>query len=132
MTATLRHQGLKAMKLLLLGTLCLWLSGCGGSAPPIEIDPSLVEGTLTTDPSPPVAGEPAQLRVQFSGAELTDQADVAVEIRAAGRPTLVDAEFDNGAFVGTHTFANAGTFEVYLHLYVDDLHIAKKTEVTVE
>ena len=120
------------MKLLLLGTLCLWLSGCGGSAPPIEIDPSLVEGTLTTDPSPPVAGEPAQLRVQFSGAELTDQADVAVEIRAAGRPTLVDAEFDNGAFVGTHTFANAGTFEVYLHLYVDDLHIAKKTEVTVE
>ncbi|WP_020619786.1 hypothetical protein [Paenibacillus daejeonensis] len=119
-------------QLLMLGVLGIGLSGCGGE-PAVPIDPALVEATVRTEPAPASSGTPVTLVAEFTGAEITDRADVTLDIRVEGEPVLIDATYDGeGGFEATYTFADPGSYETFVHLYVDDLHLTKKAQVDVQ
>jgi hypothetical protein len=98
-----------------------------------SIDPARVEAELATDPAPARTGEPATLKATFTGAKFPEEVYVYFEVRTGDRPVFFDAvrEGEN-TFTGSMTFEQAGTFDVYLHLYVEDLHITKKQQVEVQ
>ncbi|MBP1989524.1 FixH family protein [Paenibacillus eucommiae] len=122
----------KTLHLLLAALLIIGLlTAC--SSEPAPIDPSAIEVSLSTVPAPAVSGKPVELKADFTGAEFADSTQVTFDIRVDDKPKMVDAENKgNGVFMGTYTFEKAGLYEVYLHLYVDDLHITKKKQVDVQ
>lgn len=104
-------------------------SGEGGTS----FNPDQLEVTLATEPSPPAAGETAELRVQLAGVPPEMRTFVDLEIRAGEVPDLIKADNrGSGLFAGTYRFPQAGTYDVYLHLYVEDLHLIKKRQVQVQ
>ncbi|MBD2847697.1 hypothetical protein IDH44_21100 [Paenibacillus sp. IB182496] len=122
---------LPVLVLLLAGLL----GACGQEpAPPATIDdPMAVAATIETTPAPPIAGEPAELRAVISGAELDESADITLDVRVDGEAQLFDASYEaDSVFAGEFTFPAAGTYEVFVHIYVGDLHLTKKDEVVVE
>ncbi|MFS0725987.1 hypothetical protein [Paenibacillus sp. 1P07SE] len=124
---------MKVMRyILLLSLICIALSGCGGE-PAVPIDPAAVEASLSTEPAVPVAEAPVTMRATFSGAEITDKADVTLDIRLDDKPMLVNTTYDGeGGFTAGYNFEEPGSYEVFIHLYVDDLHLTKKAQVDVQ
>lgn len=107
------------------------LTACSGEQPPI--DPAAIDATLSTEPSPALAGSPVELRAAFTGASFPDKVVVTFDVRSGDRPELFDASNEGeGLFTGKFTFPEKGVYDVYLHLYVDDLHITKKKQVEVQ
>jgi len=104
-------------------------AGSGGSS----FNPDEVEVTLMTEPSPAASGTPAELRMQLSGVPPEMRTYVDFEIRAGETPDLIRAENGgDGLFTGTYRFPAPGTYDVYLHLYIEDLHLIKKRQVQAE
>jgi len=104
------------------------LAACSSS--PDAIDPSRVEAFLSSDPEPVRVGEPVALTATFTGARFPEETYVYCEIRAGKKPVYLEAErAGEDRFVCRTSFGQAGTFDVYLHLYVAELHIAKKRQV---
>jgi len=104
-------------------------SGSGGSS----FNPDEVEVTLVTEPSPAASGAPAELRMQLSGVPPEMRTYVDFEVRAGETPDLIRAENEGGGlFTGTYRFPAPGSYDVYLHLYIEDLHLIKKRQVQVQ
>jgi hypothetical protein len=71
--------------------------------------------------------------MQLTGVPQEMRTFVDFEIRAGELPDLIKAENrGNGLFAGSYTFPEAGSYEVYLHLYIEDLHLIKKRQVQVQ
>ena len=108
------------------------MSACSGSGG-TSFNPENVEVTLATEPTPAKAGAPAELNMQLTGVPQEMRTFVDFEIRAGELPDLIKAENrGNGLFAGSYTFPEAGSYEVYLHLYIEDLHLIKKRQVQVQ
>lgn|SRR5690606_4701484 len=118
---------IKWISALLLATV---LSACGGSEP---IDPEAVEIELTTE-SPAVANEETKLIATLTGAHFpADATAVNFDIRIDLVPRLINgqAEGDN-TFAAWFTFPEPGTYDVYLHVYIEDLHLMELKKVEVQ
>lgn len=115
--------------LLVVVGLALWLSACGSGEP---VDYEAVEAVLTTKPETIAAGSPVELAVSFTGMKVTGKATVTFDVRVGEKPVLFDAVHQGeGSFSGSFTFPEKGSYAVYIHLYVDDLHLTKKKTVEV-
>ncbi|SFE24157.1 hypothetical protein SAMN04487969_101860 [Paenibacillus algorifonticola] len=115
-----------------VGLICTFLVGCSASAT-TPIDPAALDATLTTEPTAPSAGTPIKLRAEFTGAELSKSSGLTFEIRVDDNQALVEAEKGgSNTFDGVYTFSKSGTYEVYLHLYTEDIHLTKKKQVVVQ
>jgi hypothetical protein len=131
----LKWMGVLALAALLGLTAC---AGGGGGSPTANIDPAGVDGTLATEPDVVKSGEQVKLIVALSGLPFSEDTRVELEIRynadgAVGEVDRLTASREGEkAFTATHTFPEAGTYHVYLHIYHLDLHITKlkKIEVT--
>lgn len=116
----------------ILGLICAYLGACSTPAP-TSIDPSALDVNVTTDPGSPVAGAPIKLRAEVTGAELSKSSGLTFEIRVDEKPVLVEAEKEgNNTFDVIYTFSKSGTYEVYLHLYTEDIHVTKKKQVEIQ
>ncbi|OME87964.1 hypothetical protein BK120_01180 [Paenibacillus sp. FSL A5-0031] len=117
------------------GLLCfilVCLAACSASAP-VTNDPAAIEVDLRTDPDKPVSGSPIELMADFTGAELTDSSGMTFEVRVKEEPVFIEAKKKGqNVFSGTYTFREPGTYEVYMHLYTDDIHVTKKKQVEVQ
>lgn len=105
------------------------LASCSSEQP---VDVEAVEATLATKPETVAAGSPAELQATFTGMKVSDKASVTFDIRVDDKPKLVDAAYQgDGVFSGSFTFPEQGSYTVYIHLYVDDIHLTKKKAVEV-
>mgnify|MGYP001343387428 CR=1 FL=1 len=107
------------------------LSACGGGSEPI--DPEAVEIELTTQ-APAIANEETVLIAKLTGAEFPPEATALnFDIRIDSVPQLISgqAEGDN-TYIGTYTFPEPGTYDVYLHVYIEDLHLMELGQVEVQ
>ncbi|WP_166240079.1 hypothetical protein [Paenibacillus turpanensis] len=123
----------KGISILVLSIFVLGLSACSGGDSPATIDPSNLEVTLTTKPTPPTAGAETEFLATFSGSKMPDSASLTFEIRSADTSKQFYAKRTEGsAFTGSFQFEAPGTYEVFLHLYDDVNHITKMKKVEVQ
>ncbi|MBO7744247.1 hypothetical protein I8J29_08580 [Paenibacillus sp. MWE-103] len=112
------------------------LTGCGSTKEAEGQDPAAIQVALTTNPSPAVTGQKIQLSAKITGLNNTDGAEVQFDIRGSDTsavPDLVNATLgEDNTYTVDHTFKEADTYRVYIHLYQDDLHMTKKTELVVQ
>ncbi len=107
-----------------------FLTACSGGAP---LNPDSVDVTVTTEPAPAAAGSPVKLKAQLAGVPSDMASSVTFDIRAGELPELIDAVDEGGGlYTGTCTFPEAGVYDVFLHLYIGDLHLTKKRQVEVQ
>jgi hypothetical protein len=107
------------------------LTACSGGK--ISLDPLAIDAVLTTVPSPAVAETPVGLKATVTGADSARSVRVKFDVRVDGKPKLIDGQSaEAGAFEGTFAFPQPGVYEVYIHLYIDDLHLTKKKQVEVQ
>ena len=115
-----------AAALLLFGML----AACSGET---VFDPSSAEVTLSTSPSPPIAGQEAVLTASFAGMQVSNKALVKFDVRIGESPNLLTGKkAEEGSYNGSFTFPEAGVYDVYVHLYEGDLHLMKKMQVEVK
>ncbi|WP_028545569.1 hypothetical protein [Paenibacillus taiwanensis] len=109
--------------------LCL-LIGCSKEAP---VNADDVEASLTMKPDTIVAGQPVVLQVSFTGMKVSEKATVSFDIRAGDKPDLFDATHKgDNVFSGSYTFSEQGKYDVYVHLFGDDVHLTRKKTVEVK
>ncbi|WP_338551315.1 hypothetical protein [Paenibacillus sp. KS-LC4] len=114
------------------GFICTILGACSASTT-APLDPAALEAILTTQPTAPSAGVPIKLSAAFTGAELSESSELTFEIRVDDQQSLVEAEKGgSNTFEGVYTFSKSGTYEVYLHLNTEDIHLTKKKQVMVQ
>lgn len=112
--------------------LLVLLASCSRSASQ-PIDPAALEALLQTEPEMAISGTPVALKVDFTGADISNTAQLTFEIRVNGKGKLVEASNrGNGQFIGDFTFPIPDVYDVYLHLYTDDIHLTKKKQVEVQ
>lgn len=112
----------------LIGMLVL-LSACASEEP---IDLNAVEAKLATNPEMVTAGSQVELTATVTGMEISNKAKVTLDARIGEEPVLFDAVNEgDGVFTASFTFPEPGVVAVYIHLYVDDIHLTKKQEVEV-
>ncbi|MGO4542856.1 hypothetical protein [Paenibacillus sp. 2TAB19] len=109
------------------------MSACSNS-PPGPIDPAEIEAVLTTNPEAPLAAKPVELVASFPGANLSKSTSgLTFEIRVNEKAELLEANnAGQDEFSSSFTFPKAGTYDVYLHLYTEDVHLTKKKQVVVQ
>jgi len=101
------------------------------SEEPVDVD--AVEATLATKPEVVHAGSPVELQAAITGMKVSGKASVTLDIRIGDKPQLIDTSYQkDGVFSGSFTFPDKGSYTVYIHLYVDDLHLTKKKTVEVQ
>lgn len=108
----------------------LLLAACAGEEP---VDLNAVEAKLATNPVTVKAGNEVELIATVTGMKVSDKAKVTFDARIGGEPVLFDAVNEgDGVFTAAFTFPEPGVTAVYIHLYVDDIHLTKKQEVEVQ
>jgi hypothetical protein len=120
----------KVQLLFLLTLIFTTLIACSSEPP---IDPELIEGTLVTNPAQLTTGKSTEFIVSFTGATFADDVKVTVDIRFNDEMKTIDATMlENGTFSAYYVFTEKGFYDIYLHLYSDDLHVTKKKQVEVQ
>lgn len=119
---------------LLMLLISVMLVGCGAAKNQGQ-DPALVKVELATNPTPATTGQQVTLVAHPTGFVTMDQLKVEFDVRQAGKndlPVIVEAKLtDNDTFTGMTKFKHAGTYDVYIHLYQDELHVTKKRTIEV-
>ena len=119
----------------ILLVVAVFLAACSGQAPSEStetIDPTAVEAVLTTDPATPEANQEVTLAVQLTGAEFPASTTVNIDVRQDRVPTIIKTQTKgDNVFTGTFTLPKAGVYDVYLHIYIRELHLTKKKQVEV-
>ncbi|MCP3773762.1 hypothetical protein NLX71_10615 [Paenibacillus sp. MZ04-78.2] len=121
----------KRMLAVLLGLLlAAVITACSSERP---IDPSEVEVTLTTEPSPPKANTVTKFTATLGGVPESTKATLSFDIRKSENDTLsyLNAKQEGLAFSADKELKEPGTYTVYVHLYIGDLHITKKKKIEV-
>ncbi|WP_028562322.1 hypothetical protein [Paenibacillus pinihumi] len=120
----------KMVALIALFALVTMLAACT-SQKPVDLDD--VEVNLTTEPGTVTAGNPVHLKAAFTGMTVPDEATVTFDTRIDNKPVLFDATNEgNGVFTASFTFPEKGIQTVYVHFYVDDIHLTKQKWVEVK
>lgn len=110
--------------------LLFFLSACSGGV--AQWDPAEVEAELTTDPQVVRAGAEITLIASFAGIPDKPGSDMRFDIPHNGKSYLVKGEdVGDGTYTLLFTFPKAGTYDVYLHYYVDGEHITKIKKLEV-
>ncbi|REE81551.1 hypothetical protein A8990_11876 [Paenibacillus taihuensis] len=116
--------------------IVLLITSCSSAKEVQEPDPASIKVALSTNPSPATVGKKIQLSATIIGLLDTDGAEVQFDIREpdnSGMPALVNATLNkDGTFKANHVFEKAQTYKVYIHLYQNELHISKKSELVVQ
>ncbi|MEK3882621.1 hypothetical protein [Paenibacillus sp. PL2-23] len=116
--------------LAMVWTLMGGIAACS-SEQPIDLD--AIEVKLATEPETVSAGTPLQLKVDVTGLTVTEDAMVTFDTRVDGEPKLFDLTHEGeGVFTGTYTFPEKGIQTVYLHFYLDDIHITEEKWIEVK
>ncbi|WP_054973219.1 hypothetical protein [Paenibacillus sp. A3] len=122
----------KRMLTVLLGLLLVAvITACSTSERPV--DPSEVEVTLTTEPSPPKVNAVTKFTATLGGVPESTKATLAFDIRKSENDTLsyLNAKQEGNAYSAEKELKEPGTYTVYVHLYIGDLHIIKKKKLEV-
>ncbi|WP_256757982.1 hypothetical protein [Cohnella sp. WQ 127256] len=119
--------------LLLLSVFMIIMTACGTSTNQAGEDPKDVSVELVTVPAPPQAGQEIKLGANVTGLINAENTEVQFEVRAFNIPAEI-IDLDNlggGKYETSYTFKAAAQYEVFIHLYHDDVHITKKKELDV-
>ncbi len=120
----------KIVAIVTVFTILAMLVACSNAE---QMDAEAVEATLATKPEMAVSGSPVELQASFTGAKVSDKANVTFDIRVDDNPKLVKADYKgDGVFSGLFDFPKKGGYTVYIHLYVEDIHLTKKKTVEVK
>jgi len=119
-----------------LTAFAVLITACSSTQNPQSQDPAQAEFTLLTDPSPVAAGQQAKVAVAVSGIADTAGADVQLDIRELDdprRPNYVTAAGQgDSTFAAAYTFRQAGSYTIYVHYYLQGLHLTKKKLLEVQ
>ncbi len=124
---------MKRVVRVMAGVLLLLLiaTGCsgGGNA---SWDPAEVQAEITTDPELARAGEEITLTATFIGTPNKPSTDMRFDIPQDGRSHLIKGQAaGDGSYTIPYTFPEAGTYDIYLHYYIDGEHITKIVKLEV-
>ncbi|QJD82825.1 filamin/ABP280 repeat domain-containing protein [Cohnella herbarum] len=122
--------------LLAISVILVVLTGCGSSASTGDQDPKNVKVELSTIPEQARSGEETNLQVTITGLVDEKNTDVQFEIRHSdnsGLPDLIQEveSKGKGKYTAPYVFKNAAKYDVYIHLYNQDIHITKKKPLVV-
>ncbi|MFF2479652.1 hypothetical protein [Paenibacillus sp. NPDC058071] len=107
-----------------------FLTACSSEAPDNQEE---VEVQLQTEPETVIAGNTTELRALITGMDVPKDATVTFDIRVNNQYKLVDAVNEGkGEFSGAFIFPEKGKQTVYVHFYVNDIHLTKKKWVEVQ
>ncbi|WP_088830117.1 FixH family protein [Paenibacillus tyrfis] len=120
----------RMLTVLLSLLLAAVMTACTSERP---VDPSEVEVTLTTEPSPPKANAVIKFTATVGGVPESTKATLAFDIRKSENDTLsyLNAKPEGNAYSAEKELKEPGTYTVYVHLYIGDLHIIKKKKIEV-
>lgn len=107
------------------------LAACSGEP---SIDPMAIQAELTMEPAGASAGENVELLATLSGTAFTyENTDVDFEIRKGGEIMQMPGVFrEPGVYYTRVTFPEPGSYEIYIHIYVEDLHVIEKSQVDIQ
>ncbi|MDO3675461.1 hypothetical protein [Paenibacillus ehimensis] len=120
----------RMLTVLLSLLLAAVMTACSSERP---VDPAEVEVTLTTEPSPPKANAVTKFTATLGGVPESTKATLSFDIRKSEHDTLsyLNAKQEGNAFTADKELKEPGTYTVYVHLYIGDLHITKKKQIEV-
>lgn len=123
----------KALCRMMMGIfLIVIMSAC--SSNPQGQDPASVTVELVTEPSPVQSAQKVKMTVQISDL-IKKEAQVQFDIRKpdnSGLPETLNAQpGGNGSYYVETTFDQPGTYTVYIHLLLGELHLTKKKQLVV-
>lgn len=122
--------------LVVISVFLVTLTACASSANKGDQDPKNVKVELSTVPEQVHSGEETNLQVTITGLVDEKNTDVQFEIRNSdnsGLPDLIQEveSKGKGKYTAPYVFKNAAKYDVYIHLYNQDIHITKKKPLVV-
>ncbi|WP_239619243.1 hypothetical protein [Cohnella mopanensis] len=122
--------------LLTLSVAVAVLSACSSSTIKGDQDPKAVKVDLITVPAQVHSGEETKLQVTITGLVDEKNTEVQFEIRNTDNKSLPDLiqeveSLGKGQYTAPYVFKKAANYDVYIHLYNQDIHITKKKPVVV-
>jgi hypothetical protein len=123
--------------LLLLSMTTVILAACSSSTSSgRDQDPKDVKVELLTEGVQVKAGEETIIEVEITGLMDAENSDVQFEIRRSDNKSLPDLikeveSLSEGIYTASYTFKKIAKYDVYVHIYNEDLHITKKKPLEV-
>jgi len=124
----MRHRVIFTMTL----CVCVMMLAACGSTPPI--DSEAIDVNLTTA-EPAIANEETTLVAELVGIEFPESTVVQFDVRLNGDiipRVLNSATQGDDVYTATFKFPEPGVYDVYLHIYIEDLHLTKRRQVEVQ
>lgn len=92
-----------------------------------------IETTFEVTPETAAVGEEVSIKAQFTGVELDEKSNVQIVVIVDQQPVRLEHQYEGGGtYTASYRFEQAGTYNVDLHLYYEDIHIYKKSKVEVQ
>lgn len=105
------------------------VAACSSEEAPL--DPEAIDVQVWTEESA-VAGEETKLFAELSGAKFPEQTFVQFDVRMDGTPIIVDGVLEgDDVYSATYEFPEPGEYVVYMHIYIDDLHLMMRRQVEI-
>jgi len=110
----------------------LLLAACGGAGR--EQTLKFSEVSLSSEPSPPAAGQETKLIAAIENAKYAAlEGEVQFQINAKTElPSLIDAVSNGGSYVSSYTFPSAGEYTITIHFNFEDEHFAFTKQLQVK
>lgn len=92
-----------------------------------------IETTFEVTPETAAVGEEVSIKAQFTGVELDEKSNVQIVVIVDQQPVRLEHQYEgDNTYTASYRFEQAGTYNVDLHLYYEDIHIYKKSKVEVQ
>ncbi|QMV39779.1 hypothetical protein [Cohnella cholangitidis] len=122
--------------LLVLSVILVLLTACASPSNKRGQDPKDVKVELDTDPAQVRSGEETMIQITVTGLVDEENTEVQFEIRNSDNKSLPDLIQEvetkgEGQFKAPYIFKKAAKYDVYIHLYNQDIHITKKKPLVV-
>jgi len=122
--------------LLAFSLVVLLLSGCSSAANSEGQDPKDIKVEISTEPVEVHPGQEVILQAAVTGLLDEKNSIIQFEIRNADNKSLPDMieEVDalgGGQYKANYTFKKAAKYDIYIHIYNEDIHVTKKKQVEV-
>lgn len=112
----------------LIVMLVMLLAGCGADNQPFDAE--AVDVILEAEAADP-NGE-TRLVATLTGEQFPEQTFVQFDIRVDLIPRLLDGASEGGdVYTTSYKFPGPGIYDVYMHLYIEDLHLMKLKQVEI-
>ncbi|MFD2333522.1 FixH family protein [Cohnella sp. GCM10020058] len=124
-------NSLRALSIVAAIAFLLMLAGCGASGKQQTLKFS--EVTLTSEPSPPAAGQATKLIATIDNKKFAaEEAKVQFQINSKNDlPSLIDAVKEGDSYSSSHTFPSAGDYTITIHLMYPNDHFAFTKQLKV-